>query len=145
MGETVELVSGWDRHLMTVFFTVITLLLQIFVPYHRYVFFLKWLTLSLLGYAAVLFTVHVPWKEVALRTFWPDLKLNSQAATVVLGVFGTTISPYLFFWQASEEIEDMAESRAQPLVRDARTAARELRRIRWDTWTGMFYSNTSHD
>jgi len=73
--------------------------------------------------------------------FWPDLKLNSQAATVVLGVFGTTISPYLFFWQASEEIEDMAESRAQPLVRDARTAAKELRRIRWDTWTGMFYSN----
>jgi Mn2+/Fe2+ NRAMP family transporter len=141
MGETVELVSGWNRHLMTVFFAVITLLLQIFVPYHRYVFFLKWLTVSLLAYAAVLFTVHVPWKEVALRTFWPDLKLNSEAAAVVLGVFGTTISPYLFFWQASEEVEDMAESHARPLVRDVRTAAGELRRIRWDTWSGMFYSD----
>lgn len=71
MGEVGELVTGLDRHLMTLFFVVGTLLLQVFVPYHRYVFFLKWLTLSLLAYAAVLFTVHVPWGQVALRTFWP--------------------------------------------------------------------------
>jgi NRAMP (natural resistance-associated macrophage protein)-like metal ion transporter len=107
MGEVAELVSGIDRHLMTAIFVIGTLLLQIFVPYHRYVFFLKWLTLSLLAYAAVLFTVHVPWSEVALRTVWPNLKLDSNAAAVVVGVFGTTISPYLFFWQASEEVEDM--------------------------------------
>jgi Mn2+/Fe2+ NRAMP family transporter len=68
MGEVAELVSGLDRHLMTAVFILVTLLLQIFVPYHRYVFFLKWLTLSLLAYAAVLFTVHVPWSEAALRT-----------------------------------------------------------------------------
>src|SRR6202041_3517552 len=68
MGEVAELVSGFDRHLMTASFVVVTLLLQIFVPYHRYVFFLKWLTLSLLAYAAVLFTIEVPWREVALRT-----------------------------------------------------------------------------
>ena len=78
MGEVAELVSGFDRHLMTVFFVFATLLLQIFVPYHRYVFFLKWLTLSLLAYAAVLFTVHVPWSEVALRTFWPNSTPNSK-------------------------------------------------------------------
>ena len=107
MGEVAELVSGVDRHLMTAIFVLGTLLLQIFVPYHRYVFFLKWLTLSLLAYAAVLFTVHVPWSEVALRTVWPNLTLDSSAAAVVVGVFGTTISPYLFFWQASEEVEDM--------------------------------------
>ena len=92
---------------MTAVLRVRTLLLQIFVPYHRYVFFLKWLTVSLLAYAAVLFTVHVPWGDVALRTFWPQLTLNANAAAVVVGVFGTTISPYLFFWQASEEVEDM--------------------------------------
>lgn len=97
MGEVSELVTGFDRHLMTVFFVVVTLLSQVFVPYHRYVFFLKWLTLSLLAYAAVLFTVHVPWGEVVLRTFWPNFTPNSEAATVVVGVFGTTISPYLFF------------------------------------------------
>jgi Mn2+/Fe2+ NRAMP family transporter len=144
MGEVSELVTGFDRHLMTAFFVVGTLLLQVFVPYHRYVFFLKWLTLSLLAYAAVLFTVHVPWGEVALRTFWPNFTLDSEAATVVVGVFGTTISPYLFFWQASEEVEDMrGGKRAAPLVRNARAAGPELRRIRWDTWTGMFYSNAT--
>jgi Mn2+/Fe2+ NRAMP family transporter len=142
MGEVAELVTGLNRHLMTAFFVFGTLLLQVFVPYHRYVFFLKWLTLSLLAYAAVLFTVHVPWGQVALRTVWPRLTLNSDTAAMVVAVFGTTISPYLFFWQASEEVEDMqAKPAAAPLVRDARKAGTELRRIRWDTWSGMFYSN----
>lgn len=144
MGEVSELVTGFDRHLMTVFFVVVTLLSQVFVPYHRYVFFLKWLTLSLLAYAAVLFTVHVPWGEVVLRTFWPNFTPNSEAATVVVGVFGTTISPYLFFWQASEEVEDMqGRHNAAPLVRDGRAAGSELRRIRWDTWSGMLYSDAT--
>jgi Mn2+/Fe2+ NRAMP family transporter len=142
MGEVAELVSGADRHLMTALFVAVTLLLQIFVPYHRYVFFLKWLTLSLLAYAAVLFTVHVPWTEVALRTVWPKLTLNFNTAAVVVGVFGTTISPYLFFWQASEEVEDMHARRgAAPLLQDAAAAPAELRRIRWDTWSGMFVSD----
>jgi Mn2+/Fe2+ NRAMP family transporter len=97
MGEVAELVTGFNRHLMTGFFVFATLLLQVFVPYHRYVFFLKWLTVSLLAYAAVLFTVHVPWGEVALRTVWPKFTPNSDTAAVIVGVFGTTISPYLFF------------------------------------------------
>jgi Mn2+/Fe2+ NRAMP family transporter len=141
MGEVAELISGFNRHLMTGFFVIGTLLLQVFVPYHRYVSFLKWLTLSLLAYAAVLFTVHVPWGQVALRTVWPRFTPNATAAAVVVGVFGTTISPYLFFWQASEEVEDMHAARSAPLVRDGRAAASELRRIRWDTWSGMFYSD----
>ena len=142
MGEVAELVTGLNRHLMTAFFVFGTLLLQVFVPYHRYVFFLKWLTLSLLAYAAVLFTVHVPWGQVALRTVWPRLTLNSDTAAMIVAIFGTTISPYLFFWQASEEVEDMqAKPAAAPLVRDARKAGTELRRIRWDTWSGMLYSN----
>jgi NRAMP (natural resistance-associated macrophage protein)-like metal ion transporter len=141
MGETAELVTGIDRHVMTVVLVFGTVLLQVFVPYHRYVHFLKWLTLSLLAYIAVLFTVHVPWGEVAWRTFWPSFTPNSDAATVIVGVFGTTITPYLFFWQASEEVEDMQEHHARALVRDRRAAGRELRRIRWDTWSGMFYSD----
>jgi len=142
MGEVAELVMKVDRHLMTAFFVIGTLLLQVFIPYHRYVRFLKWLTLSLLSYAAVLFTVHVPWGEVALRTAWPHFTPNAAAAAVVVGVFGTTISPYLFFWQASEEVEEMqAGEGTAPLVRDPRAARAELRRIRWDTWSGMFYSN----
>jgi Mn2+/Fe2+ NRAMP family transporter len=141
MGEVAELVSGFDRHLMTAVLVVATLLLQIFVPYHRYVFFLKWLTLSLLAYAAVLFTVEVPWGEVALRTVWPKLTLNFSAATVVVGIFGTTISPYLFFWQASEEVEDMDAKRGVSLLQNPGAAPSELRRIQWDTWSGMLYSD----
>src|ERR1019366_5628817 len=142
MGEVGELVTGVNRHFMTLLFVLTTLLLQVLVPYHRYVKYLKWLTLSLLAYAAVLFTVHVPWGEVALRTVWPQLTWNSNTAAVVVGVFGTTISPYLFFWQASEEVEDMLAKRGtKPAVRDAAKARPELRRIRWDTWTGMFYSD----
>ena len=78
---------------------------------------------------------------MALHTLWPRFPLNADAATVVLGVFGTTISPYLFFWQASEEIEDMRG--APPLVGDGERAASELRRIRWDTWSGMLYSDVT--
>jgi NRAMP (natural resistance-associated macrophage protein)-like metal ion transporter len=142
MGEVSELVTGFDRHMLTVIFAVGTLLLQVFIPYHRYVFFLKWLTLSLLAYAAVLFTVHIPWGQVVLRTVWPNFKPDSEAATVVVAIFGTTISPYLFFWQASEEVEDMQRQQdAAPLVRDGRAAGSELRRIRWDTWSGMLYSD----
>src|ERR1700685_2081450 len=142
MGEVAELVTGFNRHLMTAFFVIATLLLQVFIPYHRYVRFLKWLTLSLLAYAAVLFTVHVPWGQVALRTVWPSFTPNAEAAAVIVGVFGTTISPYLFFWQASEEVEDMhAIKDAKPLVSDASAAKTELRRIKWDTWSGMFYSD----
>ncbi len=149
MGEVAELVTGLDRHLMTAAFVFASLALQIFVPYHRYVFFLKWLTLSLLAYAAVLFTVHVPWSEVFVRTFWPKIVFDSSTAAVVVGIFGTTISPYLFFWQASEEIEDMNAKAsydlvaAQPLIANARDALPELRRISWDTWSGMLYSNVT--
>ena len=141
MGEVAELVSGFDRHIMTAAFVIGTLLLQVLVPYHRYVFFLKWLTLSLLAYAAVLFTIEVPWGEVALRTLWPKLTLNFSAATVVVGIFGTTISPYLFFWQASEEVEDMHAKRGVSLLQDPSAASAELRRIQWDTWSGMLYSD----
>jgi Mn2+/Fe2+ NRAMP family transporter len=144
MGDVGELVSGINRHLMTAIFVFVTLMLQILVPYHRYVFFLKWLTLSLLSYAAVLFTVHVPWGEVALRTVWPQVKPDAPTAAMVLGVFGTTISPYLFFWQASEEVEDMnAAPKSLPLACDAPSAGPELRRIKWDTWAGMLYSDAT--
>ena len=141
MGEVSELVTGVDRHIGTLAFVVVTLGLQIFVPYHRYVAYLKWLTVSLLAYFLVLFTVHVPWSEVALRTVIPRFKIDASAAAVVTGIFGTTISPYLFFWQASEEVEDMQARHGHALSLEPELAARELRRIKWDTWSGMFYSD----
>jgi NRAMP (natural resistance-associated macrophage protein)-like metal ion transporter len=142
MGDVLALMIGGNRHLWTVVLVAASLLAQVLIPYHSYVKFLKWLTLSLLSYAAVLFTVHVPWHEVALRTVAPKLKFDAATATVVVGVFGTTISPYLFFWQSSEEVEDLRARRdTRSLIDDAAQAPRELRRIRWDTWSGMLYSN----
>jgi len=145
MGEVAELVTGFNRHVMTAFFVVLTLGLQIFIPYHRYVRFLKWLTLSLLAYAAVLFTVHVPWSHVFLQTIRPTFTPNAAAAAMVVGIFGTTISPYLFFWQASEEVENMQVGKSgvatSSLLAEPAAADAELRRIRWDTWSGMLYSD----
>lgn len=142
MGEVASLVTGINWHVMTAFFVTLTLALQILIPYHRYVYFLKWLTLSLLAYAAVLFTIHIPWSEVLWATFLPRFTLSADAAAVIVGIFGTTISPYLFFWQASQEVEDM-NSRHQKslLISKPEINHSELRRISWDTWSGMLYSN----
>ena len=138
------MVTGINRHVMAVVFALGSTALQIFVPYHRYVRFLKWLCLSLFAYAAVLFTVNVPWGDVVARTVWPDLSFTADAAEMVVAVFGTTISPYLFFWQASEEVEDMRrDGDEKSLIAAPATAPAELRRIAWDTWSGMFYSNIS--
>ena len=141
MGEVTELVTRLDRHIATLVLVVVSLALQVFVPYHRYVAYLKWLTLSLLAYFLVLFTVHVPWGQVLAHTLWPRFKLDAGAAAMVTAIFGTTISPYLFFWQASEEVEDMQRRHGRPLTADQLAAGKELRRIRWDTWSGMFYSD----
>lgn len=141
MGEAAELVLGFNRHLMTVLFVTATLLLQVLVPYHRYVFYLKWLTFSLLAYVAVLFVVHVDWGMAVRETLLPHFSFDGTAAMMIVGIFGTTISPYLFFWQASEEVEDM---RGRPALVDAPGEARaELARIRWDTWSGMLYSDAT--
>jgi NRAMP (natural resistance-associated macrophage protein)-like metal ion transporter len=142
MGDVLALMVGGNRHLLTVALVAMSLAAQVLVPYHSYVKFLKWLTLSLLSYAAVLFTVHVPWSQVAVRTVLPKLSFDAATATVVVGVFGTTISPYLFFWQCAEEVEDLHARRGdRALIEDGTAAPRELRRIRWDTWSGMLYSN----
>jgi len=141
MGEVAELVTPLSRNVATPFFVIATLLLQIFIPYHRYVFFLKWLTLSLLAYVAVFFAVHVALGEVLRRNRLPTFNLDANAAAMIVGIFGTTISPYLFFWQASEEIEEMKVTNSQPLLNDTQSAGKELLRIQWDTWSGMLYSD----
>lgn len=142
MGEVGALITGYDRHRMTALFVMVSILLQVFLPYHRYVNFLKWLTLSLLAYAGVLFTVEVPWRQVLVSSFWPRFELTPDSAAMVVGILGTTISPYLFFWQASQEVEDLRRrADVRPLLEAPAQAAHELRRIRWDTWSGMFYSN----
>jgi Mn2+/Fe2+ NRAMP family transporter len=142
MGAAAQLVVGWGRHGFTLLFAATSLLLQVIVPYHRYVRVLKWLTLALFAYVAVVFTVHIDWGEVAVRTVLPKIALTGGLMTVVVAVFGTTISPYLFFWQCSQEVEDLeADTNSDPLVEAPAQALTELRRIRWDSIIGMGFSN----
>ncbi len=142
MGEALSLIIQGPAQLYTVMFGLISLLLQLFIPYRRYVRLLKWLTLSLLGYVATLFVVQIPWTEVFMRSFWPAIRWKSDYITTIVAVFGTTISPYLFFWQASQEVEDqLADPYAQPLIRAPQQAPANFLRIKIDTYVGMGFSN----
>jgi NRAMP (natural resistance-associated macrophage protein)-like metal ion transporter len=142
MGEALQLVAGGPEHGHAVLFGVACLLLQVFLPYQRYVRYLKWLTLALLAYVAVAFTIAIPWREALAGIFWPRFALTGEALTVIVAVFGTTISPYLFFWQAAQEVEEVnADPNAQPLRNAPGTAREHLRRIKVDTYVGMGFSN----
>ncbi|MER9432891.1 divalent metal cation transporter [Mesorhizobium sp. M0408] len=142
MGAAAKLVLGWGQHTFTLGFAVVSLILQLFIPYHRYVRYLKWLTLVLFAYVGVIFAVHIDWGDVALRTFVPKLGFTGDMITMVVAIIGTTISPYLFFWQASEEVEDEeADAASKPLLKKPSQARYELDRIRWDTYIGMGFSN----
>jgi Mn2+/Fe2+ NRAMP family transporter len=134
--------SNRAAHVYTLLFGTISLLLQVFVPYTRYVPWLKWLTLALLAYVGVVFTVHIPWAQVLAATVWPHIAWNAQYITTMVAVFGTTISPYLFFWQASQEVEEQqATPGARPLIEAPNQARANFRRIKVDTTIGMAFSN----
>lgn len=111
------------------------------MPYHRYVRYLKWLTLALFVYVGVIFTVKIDWGDVAIHTVAPRLPLNGAVITLVVAVFGTTISPYLFFWQSSGEVEDQEGNQSGSLLEHPEHAPAELGRIRLDTLVGMAFSN----
>lgn len=141
MGDAGQLVVGTDGHLLTIGFALLSLLLQLFIPYRRYASFLKWVTLSLLAYVALVFMVKIDWSAAAIGMVVPRIEGRSAVVTVV-AIFGTTISPYLFFWQSAQEVEEVAQSTsAAPLVDAPWQARREFRRMRIDTLAGMAISN----
>lgn len=137
MAEALRLLVGGSSHVHAVTFGLLCLVLQVFLPYRTYVRWLKWLTLALLSYVAVVFTVQLDWWTVVREIVRPRFALDHDALLMVVAVFGTTISPYLFFWQAAQEMEDAA-GRPPPTTRDVR---RHLRRIKVDTLIGMTFSN----
>jgi len=162
MAEALRLLVGGSAHIYAITFGLACLVLQVFLPYKKYVRFLKWLTLALLAYVAVLFTIQVPWTMVLVRAVWPQLKFDNNSITMIVAVFGTTISPYLFFWQAAQEMENVrAGAGASPINfadshrntdaentidGEVRASTRSiirahLRRIKWDTYIGMGFSN----
>jgi NRAMP (natural resistance-associated macrophage protein)-like metal ion transporter len=142
MGEALRLVIGGGTQGYAVVFGLVSLTLQVFLPYQRYVRYLKWLTLALLAYVAVVLTIAMPWHDVIVGLVWPRIALDAPTLTVIVAVLGTTISPYLFFWQAAQEVEEIkADPTALALKRDPEHARRHLRRIKIDTYIGMGFSN----
>lgn len=142
MGAAGELVTNISGHIFTVAFAVLSLGLQLFIPYHRYAKFLKWLTLALLAYVAVVFMAKVDWQAAAGGLVPGPSSLSKEAIVTIVAIFGTTISPYLFFWQSAQEVEEVAQDpEAEPLKAAPRQAPHELARIRIDTFAGMAVSN----
>ena len=142
MGEVAAMLLGGRSHLYVIAFGAFCALAQIFVPYAGYVRFLRWLTLSLLAYVATTLAVAVPWREVLIRTVLPRITASPDYLLAIVAIFGTTIGPYLIFWQAAEEVEDLTLSGGVPLLVDSSPARSELRRIGLDTWLGIGFSNT---
>lgn len=140
MGESLRLVISGPAVLYALIFGLGCLIAQTLVPYHRYAGYLKYLTLALLVYVGAALTLHIPWSQVALHTVLPSLSHGRGMELTIVAVFGTTISPYLFFWQASQEAEE-----SQLSHRRRRGASRatqgSFRHISFDTWAGMAFSN----
>ena len=110
------------------------LFLEIFVGYHAYAKFLKVLSLSVLSYAVTAFLVNEPWREIIVATFVPQIQFNTEYLYVIVAIFGTTISPYMFFWQAAEEVEEL------DYAKKVNKSIRTIKELRIDTFIGMLFS-----
>jgi Mn2+/Fe2+ NRAMP family transporter len=142
MAEALGLVIGGLTHEHALIFAAASTLLQVFIPYRRYSAVLKIMTFALFSYVATAFTVHIDWSAALAGAVWPKATVNANYFMMVVAVLGTTISPYLFFWQASQEVEEIGlrETR-RPLRKFPRGGDREIDRIRIDTIVGMLFSN----
>ncbi|KXS32624.1 MAG: Manganese transport protein [Candidatus Gallionella acididurans] len=142
MADAVQLVAGGPRHIYAVALGLTCLLLQVFIPYQRYVRVLKWLTLTLFAYVGTVFASHVPWGAVLHGTLFPRVEITPDYLLLIVAIFGTTISPYLFFWQAGQEVEELEVRQSKDSLRNSpQDALRQLRRINIDTALGMAFSN----
>ena len=141
MAEALRLVVGGPLLVYTAGFGLVCLAAEVFIPYHRYAGYLKFLTLVLLVYVATAFSVEVPWSRVIASTVAPVLVFDRAYLLTIVAVFGTTISPYLFFWQASQEAEESRMSYRSALGDGNRPTEYGFSEISTDTWIGMVFSN----
>jgi Mn2+/Fe2+ NRAMP family transporter len=142
MAAALKLLVGGPASLYVVGFAVGCTWLEVFSPYQRYVSILKWGSFVLLAYVAVALVVDVPWKLVLYSTFVPSFSLQKDYVVTVVAVLGTTITPYCFFWQSSQEAEDeRVDPTAHALIDAPEQAPAEISRMRFDTYIGMGYSN----
>jgi len=141
MGAAFALLVGGNIVFYTLAFGIVCVVLEVVLSYPRYASILKWTTLSLFTYVAVVAVADVPWGRALKSLFVPEIQWNAAYATALVAILGTTISPYLFFWQAGQEVEEQHRHHAKPLCITPKEAGPELARIRMDTLTGMAFSS----
>ena len=141
MGAALALLISGPDQLYTLLFGVVCIVLEVWLSYPRYAAVLKWTTLSLFSYVAVVFVADVPWATALKSLVVPTMDFNGASAMAMVAILGTTISPYLFFWQAGQEVEEQHRHHAKPLCVSPKTAGPELARIRLDTIVGMGFSS----
>jgi NRAMP (natural resistance-associated macrophage protein)-like metal ion transporter len=141
MGAVLALGLGGPQALYTLLLGIACIALEVALSYRRYAAILKWTTVSLFTYVGVVLVADVPWPHALRSLVVPEFQFNAAYATAFVAILGTTISPYLFFWQASQEIEEQHRRHVKPLCLTAPAAGPEFRRIRIDTLTGMLFSN----
>jgi NRAMP (natural resistance-associated macrophage protein)-like metal ion transporter len=142
MGSAAKLLFGGSEHIYAVGFTLLSIVLQVFVPYRKYSNVLKWLTFVLLAYIGVVFFVHVQWGDVLKATLIPTMSWNKGYVATFVALLGTTISPYLFFWQSSQVVEEIRTHKDQnALLQHPEEAPAALSWLRRDTLLGMGFSN----
>lgn len=143
MAKATELIlPEINFNFLLIFFALISLFLEILIKYERYSQFLKFLTISLLAYAASAIMTNLNWGEVVARAFIPSLTFSKEQIILICGVLGTTISPYLFFWQTSQEVEEEhLEHHLRSHSWHQNISDDEVHRVRIDIWSGMFFSN----
>jgi NRAMP (natural resistance-associated macrophage protein)-like metal ion transporter len=142
MAAAIELVVGGRAAAYALILGALSLLLQIYVPYRNYANYLKWLTWSLFAYIIAAFVVHIPWGQALKATVIPSISLQPDYLMALIAVLGTTISPYLFFWQTSQEVEEVEiNEQESPLKKKPFQAFKQFRRIAFDTRVGMAFSN----
>ena len=142
MAAAIQLVAGGTAAAYALIFGAVSLLLQIYVPYRKYVHYLKWLTWSLFAYVITAFVVHIPWAHALKATVIPSISAKPDYLMALIAVLGTTISPYLFFWQTSQEVEEVkVNAHESSLKKKPFQAFEQFRRIAFDTRVGMAFSN----
>lgn len=128
--------------MLVIFFAIVSLGLQIFTTYARYAKYLKYLTLALLSYVVVAFSVGLDWGDVLRHTLMPTIVFSKEQIFLICGILGTTISPYLFFWQTSQEVEErILKGEKTVEERRAQVSRQDVKKMRIDVWSGMAFSN----
>lgn len=143
MAKGVELIfPKIDFVLLVIGFAVLSLGLQIFIPYKKYSKYLKYLSLVLFAYVFSAFSVQVDWNEVFKNIIAPVLSFSKDEIILICAALGTTISPYLFFWQTSQEVEEkiLIGEKTEKMRHDLNTK-KDISKMRVDVWSGMFFSN----